>query len=117
VSSTVHPLTCSVPQWSVLGPFGVLAYTEDLGDTVERHEAGFHQFADDISIYRSVHPLKIHEIKAEISDWCSSKRLQLNTDQIELIWLSSTTNLNKIASQDLPLHVGPHVIKPAMVIR
>jgi hypothetical protein len=54
-----------------------------------------------------VHLRKIHEIKTKISNYISdvavqfsSRRLQLNTDEIDLIWFGSRTNLNKTASQD-----------------
>jgi hypothetical protein len=42
-----HVVDCSVPQGSVLGPQGFIAYTDDLACLIDRHELGHHLYADD----------------------------------------------------------------------
>ena len=40
--SSSHPLTCSAPQVSVLGPILYLLYTTPLGNTMRRHGISYH---------------------------------------------------------------------------
>jgi len=47
------PVTCSVPQGSVLGPLGFIAYTEDLTVVSEKHSVHSLTYADDIQLYDS----------------------------------------------------------------
>jgi len=49
------PVTCSVPQGSVLGPLGSSAYTEDLTFLFEMHCVHSHMYADDTQLYDSEH--------------------------------------------------------------
>jgi len=53
----------------------------------------------------------------DISSWCASRKLQLNTAKTEIVWFGSRANLNKISGSDLCLHVGSDVIKPREVVR
>ena len=75
------PLTCSVPQGSVLGPLLFLLYVNDLPNTSSL--LTFHLFADDTNIYYSCKNLddlesKLnHELKI-VAEWMKSNRLALS---------------------------------------
>ena len=52
-SSSLHDLTCGVPQGSVLGPLLYVLYTSPVGDIIRSHGLSFHLYADDQQLYTS----------------------------------------------------------------
>ena len=48
--SSNRVVNCSVPQGSVLGPQGFIAYTDDLAELIEEHLLGHHMYADDTQL-------------------------------------------------------------------
>ena len=96
VMSGSIPVTCSVPQGSVLGPVLFISYTEDVSVIFDSHQVNHHLYADDKQAYVSVPANNVslarHTLESCISDitsWCSSRRLQLNAAKIELVWFGS----------------------------
>ena len=53
LTTAYFPVTCSVPQRSVFGPLGFIAYTDDLTAVSERHNVHSHMYADDTRLYDS----------------------------------------------------------------
>jgi len=51
---------CSVPQGSVLGPVGYVAYTEDIADIPRQHGLNNQIYAADIQLYVEVAVADVH---------------------------------------------------------
>jgi len=53
LTTAYFPVTYSVPQGSVFGPLGFIAYTDDLTAVSDRHNVHSHMYADDTQLYDS----------------------------------------------------------------
>lgn len=100
--SGVAPLTCGVPQGSILGPLLFSLYLLPLGSIFRRHDIPFHFYADDCQIYVSLkqenaysanHLLKCIE---DIRAWLSANFLHLNDNKTEVVLFgpSDTSKIN-----------------------
>ena len=124
LSSSNRPVTCSVPQGSVLGPLEFIMYTEDVTRIFDRYSLRHHLFADDKQAYTSAAPSAVDDIRdrlhrcvADISSWCSSRRLQLNESKTELAWFGKRSRLAKLADVDSSVTVGTSTIHSTTVVR
>ena len=122
--SDVVALKYGVPQGSVLGPKRFIEYAEDVTRLLETHELQYHLFADDMQALQHGPPADVPRIVsaldncfADISDWCASKRLQLNATKTEVLWFGSAANLRKIPPGSGSVHAGSSVIEPLSVVR
>ena len=112
-SSTVHELRVGTPQGSVLGPRSFIVYAEDAIDIFMRHRVHHRIFADDMQLTKHAKPSQVSNVAAElgscmstVNDWCTSKRLQLNTSKTEVMWYGPTTNLGKLSRGDKLIKIG-----------
>ena len=124
-TTDAYTVDCSVPQGSVLGPLSFVAYTDDIGDVVERqHGVSLHQYADDKQLFASAKIHRIADLRRQLGDcvvdvrkWCASRRLQLNADKTEAIWFGSRASISKLSSQDRTLAIGETTINTTDVVR
>ena len=89
--STSRPLSCGIPQGSILGP---MLY---LGDIMREHGIFYHKYADDTQIYMSFSssvPGDVEQCQArvgacvrDIDRWMLLNNLKLNNDKTELLVL------------------------------
>ena len=95
VSSQRLPITCGVPQGSILGPLLFLIYINDMNLAVE-HSTIYH-FADDTNLLYSCKSFK--ELRKRVNkdlqllyEWLCANRLSLNTGKTEFIVFRPSRN-------------------------
>ena len=60
---------------------------------------------------------RLHDCTTDISNWCASRRLQLNEGKTELAWFGKRSRLVQLASMKQTVTVGASVIHPSSVVR
>ena len=81
VTSDLKPITCGVPQGSVLGPLLFLLYINDFSKSAP--DLDFHLFADDSNLFCSHKSLQCLEAKVNVelnnvNNWLCVNKLSLN---------------------------------------
>ena len=99
-------------------------YTEDLQKVVTSFEIGYHLYADDSQLLDKTTlqnldacRLRIGSCVESVREWCSSRRLQLNSDKTELIWFGTRSILSKFQGLETSIRVGAVEVKPVESVR
>ena len=123
-TSCATPLTCGVPQGSVLGPILFLLYTADIPKLVQQNSLHSQLYADDTQVYGTTSPdaagiLQLRHVStgciADIADWMKSNRLQLNSSKTEFLWCASSRRQHQL--DHTPFTLGTDVVEPATLVR
>ena len=115
-NSSAVPLSCGVPQGSILGPTLFTLYTTPLGKICIKHAVTYHLYADDQQLYLSFKPSnagakeqcikKLQGCIADIHKWMSANMLKLNHEKTEFIMFGTNHQLKKMQSTSTRIAVG-----------
>lgn len=98
-SSSSVPITCGVPQGSILGPVLFSLYMLPLRLIFEHHKISYHIYADDTQLYLPLDSGRdsVSSLLACLNDvrkWMDENFLQLNDNKTEVILFGSKPQMN-----------------------
>ena len=102
--SDLLPVTCGVPQGSVLGPLFFLVYVNDIQNAVTN--CGLKLYADDTVLYQpGVNCLeastKLQTSVNLFKEWCDANALTINASKTKVMAFASRSNVKKCRDVDL----------------
>ena len=115
-NSSAAPLSCGVPQGSILEPILFKLYTTPLRKICNKHAVTYHLYADDQQLYLAFNPSNagakeqcIEQLQgciADIRKWMSANMLKLNDEKTEFIMFGTNHQLKKTESISTRFAIG-----------
>ena len=115
--SNCNPLTCGIPQGSVLGPWLFTLYTSPLSSILSSTSTSHHLYADDTQLFISFLPTQFSSITqlqssiSQVSTWMSANLLSLNPSKTEFLIFGNPVQLSKLNNPSLQINQNT-VIQP-----
>ena len=101
IFSDSSPLKYGVPQGSVLGPVLFVLYASPVSEVIGDHAMSHESFADDTQLHQSASIAEVdtlitrtQDCIADLKDWMTTNKLQLNDDKTELMFITPTRLTN-----------------------
>ena len=121
--SSAAPLTCGVPQGSVLGPGLFTNYSSPVVSMIKSFDISVHCYADDTQLYAHFIPgenesevlARMERCIDKLRKWMHQNKLKLNDKKTEFIIFGTETSLKKV--QTAHIRVGTHIIERVDSVR
>lgn len=109
IKSNLKPITCGVPQGSILGPLLFLLFINDLPLYTEGVNAEL--YADDTTLFDVQNSLtdveqNLQEALRKLSIWCKRNGMVINTDKTKLMLITTSQKRQRMENVDLNLKFG-----------
>ena len=98
-----------------------MAYAKDVAEIFESHKVQHHLYANDMQSHAHSKPsestsviTKLQNCAAAVSDWCRSKRLQLNAKKTECMYFGSAINLQNIPDHMKRFSIGNETVESVL---
>ena len=105
VKSKLLPVTCGVPQGSVLGPLFFLVFVNDIQETL--NECGIKLYADTTVLYQSVDceeaATKLQQSVCRFASWCGTNALTINISKTKTRAFESRHKVKKARGVEIKL--------------
>ena len=108
--SSSLPITCGVPQGSVLGPLLFIIYTTPLSHFLSTSSVQHHLYADDTQLFISFSPTSfnsavkvLQDTISTVADWMSINLLCLNPSKSEFLIIGFPQQLAKLSLPSLAM--------------
>jgi hypothetical protein len=117
VKSNCMPITCGVPQGSVLGPLLFLIYMNDLNDCLAYAKSIL--FADDTTLYQSSNNIiqlyvDMNLEMNRLTEWFCANKLSLNVNKSNYMLF---TNIHAFKANDNVIKIGDDVIERKLCVK
>ena len=109
VLSTSRPVSCGIPQGSILGPLLFILFINDLPMGLKYCKVSM--FADDTLLYCEGSEVtdicsKVNEDLEYVKMWLDNNKLSLNVEKTEFMFLGTRSRLNNINEVDVNIKIG-----------
>lgn len=106
VQSDFKPVTCGVPQGSILGPLLFLLFINDLPLYIK--DINVELYADDTTLFDIQNSLtdiewNLQEALNKMNIWCKCNGMVINIDKTKLMLITTSQKRQRMASEDLNL--------------